>query len=64
MLNSVPLIILRVGNDIMNPMKTEGSTNIILCRIIIVISPLLLRPTILITPNSNVLVSTLIIRSE
>jgi hypothetical protein len=52
------------GKQKIKPRATAGSTNMKLCRIIILIIPDLLKPTILITPNSKDLVSTLIIRSE
>jgi len=52
------------GNDNKNPTKTDGSTNMKLYKIIMLMIPDLLRPTILMTPNSNVFVSTLIIRRE
>ena len=48
----------------MNPAISDGSTSIMLSRKIIYINPVLLNPTILMTPNSKVFDSTLIMRSE
>jgi hypothetical protein len=52
------------GTDSTNPTITEGMTNMKLCIITMVTMPVLLRPTILITPNSKVFASTLIISRE
>ena len=54
----------RVGKLNTKPVIIAGNTNINPCKRIIIIMPYLLSPTILITPISKVLVSTLIINSE
>jgi hypothetical protein len=54
----------RVGTANANPVMTDGTTNMKLYNMIMLIIPDLLSPTILITPNSKVFDSTLIISNE
>ncbi len=59
--NSIVLTKFKAIIEKKNPKMTPGITNMKLYKTIMLIIPLLLSPTILIIPNSNVLLSTLII---
>jgi hypothetical protein len=59
--NKIVLTKYKAGIEVAKPKMTAGMTNMKLYKTIMLIIPLLLSPTILMIPNSNVLLSTLII---